>query len=519
MSTKKKAALPTSAPITDETRSTSRDAAANDPILVAEIVGAVYNLRLDDLRPSARNPRLTIDTAEIETLTKSIRQNGVLVPLRVREETIDDATPVYTIAAGHRRALAAAAAGLGVVPCLVSEMTDAEFELYLQIENAQHVALHPLDEALGWLAWLQRAEATLDDLVRISGFPRRRVYDRLRLARLIDALRDDYRCGAISDEHAIILSRLDADAQTQVRAEGLYIRDHATVTRLLEESENARLVAVSTRALREWVNKHVRLSLDDEEMPELFPTTNVAIKAANTDGVTILPITFEYSVAPDARDVNGERTYGPTSWRRAEKMCAHEVVGVVVVGPDRGTSFMVCIERKKCRVHWGSEIASAAKREKAALVNAATKGEAITERFARENKERAERETQRRVESARWKKAAPALLSTLANALGSDDASVAKFVATIAARLETRQTVTYEATRALLTLGPKPKPVDAIRALALVALSSAILDEYTAPTSAPKMLAAFKIDAKKIVNLAAPIAKPEAATKAPAKKK
>src|SRR5947207_14665016 len=88
---------------------------------------------IEFLRPNPRNPRKNFDDDELEDLTKSIRERGIIQPMLVR--TIPRAADAYEIIAGERRWRAAQRAGLREVPILLVEAGDKEALEIAIIEN------------------------------------------------------------------------------------------------------------------------------------------------------------------------------------------------------------------------------------------------------------------------------------------------------------------------------------------------------------------------------------------------
>ncbi|EYB68136.1 parB-like partition protein [Deinococcus phoenicis] len=107
-------------------------------------------LPLSELRPYAGQPRRQFGEAELEALTQSIREQGVLQPLLVRPAPGGG----YEIAAGERRYRAALAAGLQEVPALVRQLDDQQMLEVGLVENLQRENLNPLDEIEGALRLL-----------------------------------------------------------------------------------------------------------------------------------------------------------------------------------------------------------------------------------------------------------------------------------------------------------------------------------------------------------------------------
>lgn len=163
--------------------------------------------------------------------------------------------------------------------------------------------------------------------------------------------------------------------------------------------------AVSVRELEDWIRDHIRFDVAHmaKAVPLVFEQTAAVVKEAAEQpgrGKKVIPITFSYRVADDARDEN-ERTYGSESWKLADgtkksKICDHSVLGLVVAGDHQGDSFRVCVARDKCLVHFGDVVRARQKAEKqreAGKGTQAAKTEKKAEdreetKWARENRER-----------------------------------------------------------------------------------------------------------------------------------
>ena len=103
---------------------------------------------IEFLRPNPRNPRRHYDEEELEELSASVREKGILQPILVR--TVPGAIDAYEIIAGERRWRAAQRAGLHDVPVILLEISDKEALEIAIIENVQRADLNPLEEAMGY---------------------------------------------------------------------------------------------------------------------------------------------------------------------------------------------------------------------------------------------------------------------------------------------------------------------------------------------------------------------------------
>src|SRR6186713_361564 len=117
---------------------------ANDDETV-DSEGAQRMLNVTQLQPGKYQPRSYMDEAALQTLADSIKNQGIMQPILVREIAEDK----FEIIAGERRWRASQIAGLAQVPVLVREIADESALAMALIENIQRENLNPLEEAQG----------------------------------------------------------------------------------------------------------------------------------------------------------------------------------------------------------------------------------------------------------------------------------------------------------------------------------------------------------------------------------
>ncbi len=325
-----------------------------------------------DIQHSPTNPRGRMDEATLAELTASVRLYGVLSPVLVRPSprpSKASPTPVrkYELVYGHRRFEAARRAGLAEIPADVRELTD-EQALEIQIvENKDREDIHPLDEASAFVRLHEQFRHSADDIAARVGKPVQYVRDRMRLLSLVPRAHAHFLAGEILLGHAMVLSRLKPADQERTIEHGLF-EDEQLLIHPDEDADDDQgsLKPRTVRELQGWIDQHVKLDVTAPVIAELFPETHSALGQAESEAAKILPITHEYAVPPDAKD--GSRVYTSKSWRRADgklksKTCEKSVLGIVMVGPGRGESFHVCID-KTCRVHFPEAVKAAAARAK-----------------------------------------------------------------------------------------------------------------------------------------------------------
>ena len=165
----------------------------------AETAGmrADSTLPLDRIRPNKGQPRRTFDDAELAELADSIRQNGVLQPLLVR-----DRGDYYEIVAGERRYQAARAAGLDEVPVIIRDVSDEDVFKLALIENLQRSDLSPLEEANGYRQLIREKGLTQEELARILSKSRSTITNTLRLLDLPEEVQELVETGQLTAGHA-----------------------------------------------------------------------------------------------------------------------------------------------------------------------------------------------------------------------------------------------------------------------------------------------------------------------------
>ncbi len=183
---------------------------------------------VDKISPNPFQPRKEIDTVPLKELADSIRENGVIQPLVVREK--EDGSG-YEIIAGERRWRAARLAGLEEVPIVVREAGEqARLELAI-IENIQRQDLNPLEEAMAYRQLIDDFNLTQDEVARKVGKDRSTVTNILRILQLPDYAKEALSAGKISLGHArVLLSLAQApEAMRQLHdrivGEGMSVRE------------------------------------------------------------------------------------------------------------------------------------------------------------------------------------------------------------------------------------------------------------------------------------------------------
>jgi len=171
--------------------------------------GATF-CNIEDIRPNPYQPRRSFDSEKIEELAASLRANGVIQPLVVRERPDG-----YELIAGERRWRAAFKAGLGEVPIVIKNVPDHEVLRLSLIENIQRENLNPMEEAEAYLRLTEEFDLTQENLATLVGKDRSTITNTLRLLKLPEKVRHDVASGKISSGHARAILGLENDVKKQ----------------------------------------------------------------------------------------------------------------------------------------------------------------------------------------------------------------------------------------------------------------------------------------------------------------
>ncbi|HZI17228.1 MAG TPA: ParB/RepB/Spo0J family partition protein [Pyrinomonadaceae bacterium] len=154
---------------------------------------------LDRIDPNPEQPR--VEFGDLEELTASIREKGVLEPLLVSPQT---GTGRWIIVAGERRWRAAQAAGLREVPCVELDVDEQGIAEIALVENMQRKDLTPWEEADGLFALCHKFGYTHEDVARKVGKSRTSVTESLAIAALPEGIREECRRADISAKTTLL---------------------------------------------------------------------------------------------------------------------------------------------------------------------------------------------------------------------------------------------------------------------------------------------------------------------------
>lgn len=237
------------------------DIAPIDSPRLAENVAGQRRLPVEFLIANRANPRRDFDSDQLDELTNSIREKGVMQPLLVRPTTDPNQ---FEIIAGERRWRAAQRAGLHDVPVVVREVDDKEALELAIIENVQRVDLNPLEEAQGYEQLIEQFSYTQQDLAQVIGKSRSHVANTLRLLKLPREVRDMVTSGQLTAGHArtLITAEDPAAVAREIVERGLSVREAEALSQrgVVAQGETAKKPATHLERDADLVALEKRLS-------------------------------------------------------------------------------------------------------------------------------------------------------------------------------------------------------------------------------------------------------------------
>ncbi|MGN0701074.1 MAG: ParB/RepB/Spo0J family partition protein, partial [Oscillospiraceae bacterium] len=185
--------------------------------------GRVVLIETGLIRPNRSQPRLDFDERELQSLSESIRENGILQPVCVRKNGA-----LYEIISGERRTRAAKLAGLSEIPCIVMEADDEKSAVLALIENIQRKNLSYFEEALAIEKLITVYGLTQENAAARLGKAQSTIANKLRLLRFTDEERMLLLNGSLSERQARAVIRID-DVSARKKALRTIIARHYNV--------------------------------------------------------------------------------------------------------------------------------------------------------------------------------------------------------------------------------------------------------------------------------------------------
>ena len=168
--------------------------------------GQVLLIPTEQIYPNPNQPRQVFDQEELVNLAISIRMNGILQPITVRQTDKG-----YELVSGERRLRASRLAGLISIPCIVVDVNNMKSAVFALIENLQRQNLNYFEEAIAIERLMNEYSLSQEDAARRLGKAPSTVSNKLRLLSLPEKARICLMENGLTERHARALLKLDKE--------------------------------------------------------------------------------------------------------------------------------------------------------------------------------------------------------------------------------------------------------------------------------------------------------------------
>ena len=229
-------------------------------------------ISITDIQKNPYQPRKEFDGEKLDELAQSIKENGVIQPIIVRQSPVIG----YEILAGERRYRASLLAGLTSIPAVVKQLSNQEMMVQSIIENLQRENLNPIEEARAYESLVEKG-FTHAEIADKMGKSRPYISNSIRLLSLPEQILSEVENGKLSQAHARSLVGLNKEQQDYF------------FQRIIEEDISVRkLEALLTEKKQKKLQKNDHFIQNEEEQLKKLLGLDVEIKLSKKDSGKII---------------------------------------------------------------------------------------------------------------------------------------------------------------------------------------------------------------------------------------
>lgn len=229
-------------------------------------------ISITDIQKNPYQPRKEFDGEKLHELAQSIKENGVIQPIIVRQSPVIG----YEILAGERRYRASLLAGLRSIPAVVKQLSDQEMMIQSIIENLQRENLNPIEEARAYESLVEKG-FTHAEIADKMGKSRPYISNSIRLLSLSEQILSEVENGKLSQAHARSLVGLNKEQQ-----------DYFFQRIICEDISVRKLEALLTEKKQKKLQKNDYFIQNEEEQLKKLLGLDVKIKLSKKDSGKII---------------------------------------------------------------------------------------------------------------------------------------------------------------------------------------------------------------------------------------
>lgn len=231
--------------------------------------GKVLLLPIESIQPSPYQARRAFDPKELESLSASIRRNGLLQPITVRRCAVG---PGYELIAGERRLRACKMAGMQEIPAILQDFEDEQTAVMGLLENLQRMDLNPFEQAKGIQDMIELWGCTQAEAAHRLGMAQPTLANKLRLLQLTAEQQNFVVENSLTERHARAVLRLPESR----RDKALIYMARNNLSARAADAYVEQLLEKKTRSRKIPMVRDVRIFLN---------TINHAVKVMTENGV------------------------------------------------------------------------------------------------------------------------------------------------------------------------------------------------------------------------------------------
>lgn len=235
----------------------------------------IIQIPVNDIFPNPLQPREIFNEEKLFELSESIKQNGILQPVIVRNEN-----GKYRLVIGERRWRAAITAGVEKIPAIVSNHDDTKMVEIALVENIHRDDLNPMEEAQAYSYLINEHGYTQEKVSQRVSKSRSTIANLVRLLNIEKSIQDDIKSGLLSEGHARALLSLKSPRERVrvaelIKKRGLSVRQTEQIVKMLLAENITQKNTPKDNKNNDWLNI--------EEQLESFLSARVSIKATSRE--------------------------------------------------------------------------------------------------------------------------------------------------------------------------------------------------------------------------------------------
>ena len=255
---------------------------------------------VEKIVPNKYQPRREFTEEKIKELAESIKQNGLLQSITVR----DIGNGFYELIAGERRLRAIKYLQYPTTKAIVKELTDEQMATLALIENIQREELTPIEEAHAYQELLSINKLTQDELAKSLGKTQATVANKLRLLKLSDKVIDAINTKKITERHGRAMVKLDASAQEKLLIQILSLNVSQTEEKIVTYLKIKKDIKVFNTAVNYDGQKVIaKLTKEIAKLEEKYNISLNKEEEENMDSV-VIKVTIPRYVNKEVKDEN-----------------------------------------------------------------------------------------------------------------------------------------------------------------------------------------------------------------------